>query len=409
MVTRSILPVALIALLVLLSFHGFLDNFARDRVASTIAESTVFYGISRAINAGVSILQGADIGFSLGGTVSVQLGQFLDPLNDAIERLSEVLVWAIGSLLLQKIVLEVTATTAFKWIFLSCAILASLSFLPSGRESFVVRVSQMTGIPKSALSYWQNLVIKVFVIATIVRFIVPAFVGASYLASQLLLQPYIDEAISPLQKIKDAVPIATEFEIPSIEQLGREKKVMESELTNVMKNRLSLQNQYDATREEIDTIQKGTGFDRFVPQILGGKPPGEQLHALREKRDDLEGKIKAIDDHVDAIEEDIECIEQQLQGDNCASWLDKAAKLAKGGIASIFSLMEAAAEIFSIITMLLMAMLVKNILLPLIFLAIALKFIRIGMGWLRKLEVGLKDDISMLKEETRQIASREGT
>ena len=68
---------------------------------------------AKIINAGVSVLQSAEVGPVV---ASINPDEILDPLNDAVERLSGILVWAIGSLFLQQIVLEVAAGPVFKWL-----------------------------------------------------------------------------------------------------------------------------------------------------------------------------------------------------------------------------------------------------------------------------------------------------
>ena len=112
----------------ILSFHGTLDDFARERVVETTQESIGIYAVSRTINAGVSVLQTSQVKVPL--LASLQLGEVLDPINDGIERLSTTVVWAIGSLFVQRIVLDVTSSVVFRWIFLGSGLIALLGMLP---------------------------------------------------------------------------------------------------------------------------------------------------------------------------------------------------------------------------------------------------------------------------------------
>ena len=83
---------AFLLVLTALSLYGALDRFADDRLADTTTESIGIYALSRTINAGISMLQSSQFGI---GIASVQFGELLDPLNDAVERLSSMMVWAI--------------------------------------------------------------------------------------------------------------------------------------------------------------------------------------------------------------------------------------------------------------------------------------------------------------------------
>ena len=107
---RAFILAAVALVLTAFSFHGALDDFAHAQVVETTNESIGIYVISRAINASVSILQTSQVNVPL--LASVQVGEMLDPVNDAVERLSSIVVWAVGSLFLQRILLEIAASPA---------------------------------------------------------------------------------------------------------------------------------------------------------------------------------------------------------------------------------------------------------------------------------------------------------
>ena len=116
---RAMIVGAVSLVLIAVSFHGGVDEFAQEQVAETTNESIAIYVVSRAINALVSMLQTSQANVLL---VSVQVGQMLDPVNDAVERLSSIVVWAVGSLFVQRILLEVAASPVFKWILCSIGV-----------------------------------------------------------------------------------------------------------------------------------------------------------------------------------------------------------------------------------------------------------------------------------------------
>lgn len=80
-------------------------NYQEDSITGAFT----IYGIARALNAAISMLQGTDISVVV---VSVSIGELLDPINDLIERFSWIVMMAIASLGIQKILLSVVVSKA---------------------------------------------------------------------------------------------------------------------------------------------------------------------------------------------------------------------------------------------------------------------------------------------------------
>ena len=181
---RAMIVGAVSLVLIAVSFHGGVDEFAQEQVAETTNESIAIYVVSRAINALVSMLQTSQANVLL---VSVQVGQMLDPVNDAVERLSSIVVWAVGSLFVQRILLEVAASPVFKWILCSIGVvtIAALWLAEWGR----VRMwcCQVFGVSDRGLERGRDWLVRIFVVAAIFRFIIPVFIGISFLVSQMFL------------------------------------------------------------------------------------------------------------------------------------------------------------------------------------------------------------------------------
>ncbi|PKK89282.1 MAG: hypothetical protein CVV64_14925 [Candidatus Wallbacteria bacterium HGW-Wallbacteria-1] len=102
----------LLAALVLFCFPGFripvMDDAADRYFSDAITKAGVAYGTCRVLNASVSFLKESDIELQPAGIgISLALGQILDPIDDMTERLSDVLVTAMTSLGVQKLVHEI--------------------------------------------------------------------------------------------------------------------------------------------------------------------------------------------------------------------------------------------------------------------------------------------------------------
>ncbi|MBL4278354.1 hypothetical protein H8F10_10555 [Vibrio fluvialis] len=80
-------------------------NYQEDSITGAFT----IYGIARALNAAISMLQGTDISVVV---VSVSIGELLDPINDLIERFSWIVMMAIASLGIQKVLLSVVVSKA---------------------------------------------------------------------------------------------------------------------------------------------------------------------------------------------------------------------------------------------------------------------------------------------------------
>ena len=189
---------AAVLALTAISTHGTLDTFADELLGETTAESFGLYVLARGINAAVSVFQSAEVNAVVG---SLSVGEALDPVNDAVERFSSVMVLAIGSLLLQEVVLAFVSSAVFRWIF---ALVGGVTLLTLA----VVWRRRAVGAPGvGLLDRFCGAAVKIFVLASIVRFIVPVFVVVSYLAAQALLQPEIDRHSGELSAISEAVSI----------------------------------------------------------------------------------------------------------------------------------------------------------------------------------------------------------
>ena len=110
---RTLIFAAFALVLAIVSALGVLDEFGQDFVAATTAESIGILLVSMGFDAGVSALQNVPV-----------VGAGLDPINDAVERLSTVIVWAIGSLVLQRTALEIVSSAAFQWGFVAVCVVA---------------------------------------------------------------------------------------------------------------------------------------------------------------------------------------------------------------------------------------------------------------------------------------------
>ncbi len=157
-----------------------LDSKADNYFSESITKAGISYATCRIINASVSIVQESSVQLEPAGVgLSIAAGQVLDPINDMIERLSDVLVMAITSLGVQELIYELSLTLAPP-IF--ATILFSLSVLLWFQNDRVIR--------------FQKTTISILLIIGIVRFCLPI----SSIANEFLQINFFDDKIAEANK-----------------------------------------------------------------------------------------------------------------------------------------------------------------------------------------------------------------
>jgi len=119
---RRLLTALLVAGLLALAWLGTLDHYTYDYLKGSLLNALASYGVSRSLNAVISMFSTSTISI---GVASISVGELLDPLNDLIERFSELLTFAIGSIAIQKILLTIVSSNLFI-ILVQCFIRSSV-------------------------------------------------------------------------------------------------------------------------------------------------------------------------------------------------------------------------------------------------------------------------------------------
>ena len=165
-----------IAVIITLSWLGFLDDYGDRYTTRAITQAATTYGITRGINAIVSVLQSTEVSI---GVASLSPGEFLDPLNDLIERFSWVTMMAIASLGIQKLLLTIASSLMFKILLTIAGAVFFYSIIYSGGRE-------------------QNAMMRLFIIALFLRFAVGSVVIANDLVEYFFLVETKAQATSEL-------------------------------------------------------------------------------------------------------------------------------------------------------------------------------------------------------------------
>ena len=388
--TDTILAAFFLALAAL-SLHGALDHFAYDRLAETTTESVGIYALSRSINAGISVLQSSQFGI---GIAHLQFGELLDPINDAVERLSSTMVWAIGSLLLQRLVLEVTSTAVFQWSFFCIGVAAFAVLLASAWDRCRDLLGVRLHVNEAALTRCRGLLIRIFVVGVILRFIVPVFVIVSSLAAEMFLGTTVQQQRDRLSALSADVGGDPGLPVVSDQDLMGQRDETLARLGRLEETLAEHRRETQHLDEHIRELRGETGWRGRVPKILGGVAPGKELSDAMTRREEADRTVENVQKQIDRGKQDLQCIETRLAGDTCDSLFDKLSAAGKAGYAQMTAIVDKSSLMVTSVVRLSIAIAIKNILFPIVFLMIVLKYslpfiryaVRKSYAWERSLK-----------------------
>ena len=272
-VVISLLALALAGL----SFHSGLDDLASARIDELTKQNLGLLGVAIAIDAVVSFLQTAEVSLFF---VSGQIGQALDPINDGVERLTDALLLATGSLILQDILLTITSGAVFKWGFLAIAATTATCVLLAQSNRARTAFAASFGVSHVALERFQGVLIKTFIVAAVVRFIVPAFATASLLVSQALVAPEIRQQQEALERHEKRLS-----EVGAQISQARDEAIEEQES----------QAESLTHDETVGSALAGEAEPTASSSALPALRPEEDLQALREQRDQLKRTLASLE------------------------------------------------------------------------------------------------------------------
>lgn len=396
---RAIIVTAFALALAVVSFHGAVDGFAKDHVAETTNESIGIYVASRGINALVSVLQTSQVNVPFLG--SSQVGQMLDPVNDAVERLSSIMVWAAGSLFLQRILLEVAASTVFKWILGSIALVTIAVLLLMEWDQVRIRCGQVLGVSDRKLERGRDWLVRVLVVTAIFRFIIPLFIGASFLVSQMFVDSGITTNRAQLSALKAQVWNVANPPSPDGGDLEEQKARDQARLKELEVSKAATRQEMEQLGATIRQFKKDAGWRRVLPKSLGGVSRSEELDSAQERQQELDREMKRLERAIGESEDALECIDTRLAGGSCDSLFERISNAGKGGMAHVRETFGKLDDMTTDITMLLVAIATKNILFPILFLMGALKCSVPLARHVSRLLCGFEKDAKKLKDSVR--------
>lgn len=307
--SRWLLPVVAL-LLVLASWTSLFDAPAERDIDRAIVHAAAIYATARGINGAVSVVQSGN--FSV-GVISGSPGELLDPLNDMIERFSEIMTFALSSLVLQKILLVIVKHSLF---------------------SFLLTVAALAYVAAVALRMdWRATAGKALASLVVIRFALAFIVLANTHVSAAFLDHQIYQYEKGLKLMhSDITALATMSESPeqgnpppvSPEDIQEKITAANQQLVDLRNDKIQLAVSIKDLETDLANLQAKSGCPwwkekvGFCEETTATKERRAEITALQTKLDEAQAKSDAAEDKLQELTKQHECAVKHAKGEKCS-------------------------------------------------------------------------------------------
>lgn len=368
--SRYLWLVALIGLPAL-SWSGVLDQFSSDNLNASISSAGLVYGTARGINALVSLLQGTELNVPF---VTFSIGEVLDPVNDLIERFSDIILLALGSLAVQKILLAVVSDSMFTVLLSLVAACAGVSLFFGGPAL------------RSAL-------LRTFLVIAFLRF----SLGLVVLANSWVDATFLEEADRQRQVAMENF----QGQLRQLDTLSSREAEAETRLSELIGKRADLQRDRSASEQKLASLAATVKTAQQGLEEMGNKAGGlckvypglptcpEAVKKAKGELDKLEAQAAAAArslattvNEMEDLQEQMDCLERHRRGENCGFWDSFPGAPDTAALRNKLNAVNADLTDFAENCIdLLMSLLLKTVVIPLLFMFLLLKIVQ--RNWAR--------------------------
>ena len=314
--TKFLVFAVLILGLSALSFFESIDQLAHEKVSETTLETTGIFAVLKAIDLGVSLLQTTEVGVV---GINIEVGQALDPLNKMVEHLSVVVAWAIGSLFLQQVILQIVTNDFFKYVFLTFGFITFLTLSAHSSQNCQIFICKVFGISKNSMDLVCSWVVKLFFTTAVVRFIVPIFALCSFLFSEALVQSDLNKHKAHITEFSNQNQFDTVTSIPSPSELAEQEQSIKAELNTLQLQLPSRQHDLDVVEENLNVLNGESFLRKLIPGDDVSNSYDPEVDDFIVQRQDVRQKIENANERITELERDLKCISRQKEGKSCES------------------------------------------------------------------------------------------
>ncbi len=211
------------------------DSQADSYFQKTMIKAGATYATCRILNAGISLIKDSSLNLEPGGVgISLAVGQVLDPLDDMIERLADILVIAITSLGVQKLTYEI-----------------AVYFGPPLIAIFLLISSILIWFKNEKIIFFNKFIMKFLLIIIIFRFFLPVssilnnYVYKNYFAIK------ISDARDNLTLVSEEIEKLKKFTLPEKDGVFG---IIKNSLSLVKQKAVEFKKALTATFSKLETI-----------------------------------------------------------------------------------------------------------------------------------------------------------
>lgn len=335
-------------------------------VNDALAQAGVAFALDRALDATISLFASATVGVGL----SVNIGAILDPVDSIIEDFATVLQWAIGSLLLQKLLLSLSFQPIFTYLmwFFGISTLIAMLF---------------------KLDKLAPLCVKAFLTMTLIKFSMVLIIVANGYVDQTFIQQDVQAAMAKTQGIEDQLRREAS-QLPksaSTEQSAtwtQEKEMLKAEQHQLIEQQRQHQAELTALKanatqiqQQIDERNAQTAITDRVKKIWQNDELDQQLSKFKTDISAIESLIHNDTKGLTRIKDDLQRLDNLING-KPNGWVDTVAQQTKGmmdkavqsvpTIPSLDQLKNQLEETASSLVNLMAMFVIKSIVMPMLFL-----------------------------------------
>lgn len=169
----------------ILSFLPKIDSLSYEYHDTIFKRSIAAFAIAKGLNGVISALQGTEVGASFVANVTFSIGEILDPLNDMVERFSQIMLVSSIALGIEKIFIEFGNTYFLKLFFGGVGVFFLLTLW----------------IEK--LYFFKEWVGKIFFILVLIRFVMPLTEYANSLIYEHYTEPIYTQSKNSLMRVQN--------------------------------------------------------------------------------------------------------------------------------------------------------------------------------------------------------------
>lgn len=362
------LVITAVVLCVAMSWVGVVDKKTEEYVDGAIKQALFAYASARTLNAGISTLQSAEFGAGVGVNASLHPFEALDPVNDMVEDFATAMKYAIGSLMTQKLLVEIMATSTFKWLLMGAAALLLTSLL------------LFNG------SYSAPL-LKGFLLVALVRFLFVITVLICGLVDGAFVN---DKTETEIKKVEIATEAVGRFEDSSADLTPSEREEIDQQIQRLEVSREELTESIDLQREKVASADTQLLKEKeTLKNIKGEMSAIEKLNIFKRDKNYSEAKqakngaktvyedqfsiLKNLELHLEEVEDAMADQQTRLVGKKSFLENAKAKISALKNLANYNHIKQVITSSIESMLMLIALFIFKTLIMPIVFLFLILR------------------------------------